>query len=106
MSTNTTRVFPPGGAATTVTINSPVNGLVGYSAGANGSVDAAIAGDADSLKAMGWTQPEALVGSGPTTQRIPAAGKGMAGKWFIDTTLGAAIWSDGSIWRTVAGAAA
>jgi hypothetical protein len=106
MSSSTTRVYPPGGAATTVTINSPVNGLVGYAAGANGAVDAQLAGDADTLKALGWVQPDNLIGSGPTSGRPPAAGFGTKGKFFYDTTIPAFTWSDGVIWRNGAGAAA
>jgi len=103
-STTTNRVYPPGGAATSVTINSPNNGIVGYSASSNGSADAMIDGDVDSLKALGWVQPEGLVGSGNTASRPPAASN--KAKFYYDTTLSAFIWSDGSIWRTGAGAAA
>lgn len=106
MSTSTIRCYPPGGAATSTTINSPVNGIVGYTAGANGSVDAAIAGDADSLIAAGWIKPDGLIGSGTTALRPPAAGKDNKMKFYYDTTLSAFIWSDGAIWRTGAGAAA
>lgn len=107
----TNRMYPPGGAATTTTFVSPVGnptvvnppGLVSYTAGANASVDAAYAG-VSGLAADGWVQPENLVGSGATGARPSAVGYKF--KFFLDTTLAAFIWSDGTIWRTAAGAAA
>jgi hypothetical protein len=106
MSSSTVRVYPPGGAATSTTINSPVNGIVGYTAGSNGAVDAQLAGDADSLIAAGWVKPESLIGSGTTALRPPASGKDNKFKFYYDTTIPAFIWSDGTIWRNGAGAAA
>lgn len=104
MSSNTIRCYPPGGVATAVTINSPVNGIIGYSATANSFVDAQVV-DAPSLNsnANGFLTP-ALAGSGTTAGRPPAAN--WKGQFYVDTTLGVFIWSDGTIWRTVAGAAA
>jgi len=101
-STSTTRCYPPGGAATSVTINSPVNGLVGYAALINAAADAQQV-DAECLKALGWQAP-AGAGSGTTAQRPPAQVN--KGQFYADTTLAAFIWSDGAIWRTFAGAAA
>lgn len=116
MPATTNRCYPPGGAATTSTfvspqgaqaagLQSPANppGIVSYAAGANGSVDAQFP-DVTGLQALGWLCPDSLVGSGITANRLGASG--CKGKFFLDTTLGAFIWSDGTIWRNAAGAAA
>jgi hypothetical protein len=104
MSNTTTRCYPPGGAATTVTVDPPYGPLTGASASANGSVDQSNAdGSVDCLRALNWLVP-AEAGSGTTAQRPPATNWKL--KFYVDTTLGAFIWSDGAIWRTVAGAVA
>jgi hypothetical protein len=101
---NTIRCYPPAGAATSTTIDPPFGPIVGWSASANGSADVTVGdGSADSLRVLGWLTP-ALAGSGTTAQR-PAASS-WKNQFYVDTTLSAIIWSDGSIWRTYAGAAA
>jgi hypothetical protein len=104
MSNTTTRAYPPNGAATITSYDPPYGPINGATASANGSADVSNAdGSVDCLRALGWQIP-ALAGSGPTTARPPASNWKL--QFFVDTTLGAFIWSDGSIWRTVAGAVA
>lgn len=104
MSNTTIRAYPPGGAATTVSVDPPYGPITGASASANGSADTSVSdGSADCLRALGWQLP-AEAGSGTTAQRPPATN--WKGKFYVDTTLSAFIWSDGATWRTYAGAVA
>lgn len=106
MSTNTERCYPPLGVATSTTVKSPINGgasgSVGYSAAVNAAVDVPFV-DVKTLAGMGFQSP-AGAGSGTTALRPPASNNRL--RFYADTTLGAFIWSDGAVWRTVAGALA
>jgi hypothetical protein len=68
-----------------------VNGVRSYS-GTPGVLQDVPVADAQSL--AGWT---AIAPSGPTSQRPISSS--VAGAWYIDTTLNAAIVFDGSGWR-------
>lgn len=100
----TTRAYPPGGAATTVSFDPPYGPITGASASANGSADVSNSdGSVTCVQALGWQIP-AAAGSGTTANRPPATN--WKGQFYVDTTLSAFIWSDGAIWRTYAGAVA